>query len=92
MTDELTLVGILSERDFDAVYSLRDLKKHFFDCLQLGPMYDPLEKLLDQQGKVSPHHASTEYDMSTVRFKDIYSTLNSTAFLQSTPKVKLLKQ
>lgn len=39
MKDDLKLVGIIAEREMDGRASLRDLKKIFFDCLQLGPMY-----------------------------------------------------
>ena len=54
MTEELTLVGILAEKDFDqsATFSVKEIKKCFFDCLQIEPMYEPLLKVLEADGKV----------------------------------------
>ena len=33
MTEELIIVGVLSEREFDASFSIKDLKKCLFDHL-----------------------------------------------------------
>lgn len=35
MSEELTLVGILAEREFDqtATFTVKEIKKTFYDCL-----------------------------------------------------------
>ena len=47
MNEELlTLIGVQSERDFDSILYIKEVKKIIFDCLQLGPMYNPLYDVL----------------------------------------------
>ncbi len=48
MADELTVIGILTDEAFDpqVLFSLKEVKKAFFDCLQLQPMYEPLLEVL----------------------------------------------
>lgn len=86
MAEELTVIGLLNEREFEATFTLGDLKKHFFNCLQLGPMLDPLIKVLRDSNKFQ-RGVNDEEDLSRVEYKDIYRAVNSTAFLKSTPLV-----
>lgn len=101
MSEELTLVGILAERDFDqtAVFTVKDIKKIFFECLQLQPMYEPLLKCLEQEGKIwlqsqavgssiklSPDQVD-ELHNQKVLFRDIDRAVNSSNYLKITPRV-----
>lgn len=55
MAEELTVIGILNERDFEAQFTICELRKHFFNCLQLGPMFEPLIKVLKDTNKFLPN-------------------------------------
>jgi len=57
MSEELTIVGVLSEREFDqtAIFTVKDLKKCFYESLQLQPMYEPLLECLEKEGKIWLH-------------------------------------
>ena len=56
MADELTVIGILTDAPFDpqCLVSLKEVKKAYFDCLQLQPMYGPLIQVLVDARKISP--------------------------------------
>ena len=66
MADELTLIGILTDEAFDpqVLFSLKEVKKAFFDCLQLQPMYEPLLEVLHTMypKKVQPMRTFTGED------------------------------
>jgi hypothetical protein len=56
MADELTVIGILTDAAFDqqCLISLKEVKKAYFDCLQLQPMYGPLIQVMGDARKISP--------------------------------------
>ena len=64
MQDELKLIGVIHERDVDGRITTKELKKIFFEALQLGPMYQPLLEILKKQEKIDP----SDY----VEIKDVY--------------------
>ena len=39
MNEDLRIIGIISDRDLDARFTIKELKKTIYECLQLGPMY-----------------------------------------------------
>ncbi len=78
MKDEVRVIGIIPERDIDGRITIKDLKKIVFEALQLGPMYVPLMDLLKKNDKISNDF---------LEIKDVFQTLNSTAFLKITPLV-----
>jgi hypothetical protein len=55
MADELTVIGILTDAAFDpqCLISLKEVKKAYFDCLQLQPMYGPLIQVMVDARKIS---------------------------------------
>eukprot|EP00347_Sterkiella_histriomuscorum_P021092 403335284 len=81
MKDDLRLVGILSERELDGRILLKELRKILFDCLQLGPMYQPLVDILEKNGKVITSQVGEFF----TEIKDVFTTIHSTAFLTTTP-------
>ena len=92
MSDEVTLVGIMAEREFEALFMLRDLKKIIFDTLQLGPMFDPLVSVLKSSGKLEGDQTTEEgWGLCVAKYSEILEAINSNDFLQITPRVSVLR-
>jgi hypothetical protein len=62
MQDDMKIIGIIPDRDFDGRLTLKEIRKILFDCLQLGPMFNPLVDVLKKNNKI---------DNEYVEFKDI---------------------
>ena len=77
MKEDFKIIGILPDIDLDGRITVKELRKIVFDCLQLGPMFQPLIDILSNTNKIN-----NEF----IEFKDICNALQSTAFLTETPK------
>ena len=58
------MIGILTDAAFDqqCLISLKEVKKAYFDCLQLQPMYGPLIQVMGDARKISPAENYTGED------------------------------
>jgi len=79
LDEEITLVGILPDKDLTDTISEIDLKRVVYEALGIGPMYQPLITDLKEKNYVD---ASGEIEM-----QDVVKCLHSNSFLTTCPNV-----
>jgi hypothetical protein len=70
--DEITLISIIPEEDLTGTTTKAELEKVIYDCLSIGPMFDPLIKDLESKGLI---------DDGEIQCKDLVKALYSNSFL-----------
>ncbi len=84
MSDEVVLIGLMAEEEFEARFILKELHKIFFDTLQFSTMLGPLLQVLRNQG------INVDADDAVIKYSEIRTALKTHEFLSTTPRVRLL--
>jgi len=77
--DEINIIGILSEKELDNETMMTDteeLRKIFYDALCIGPMFRPLEKLLEDY---------IEKSTGRIYCRHVLKVINSNKYLTNSP-------